>query len=417
MFRKSERINLGYAYDFETGKKKQIKRTISVVGRSQYEAEMLFQLERELLTSTYQSNMVKLDTFGELREYYYEVNNGLKPKTLTTDLYLWSVTKVNFENKPLREITPDFLMSYFRFIEKKYSGTTIHDIYTMLNKFLNFATDEDVILKNPLRRLKRSKYAKRPKVFSNLTFKYLDVINKFFWLAFNEEDKAFSVKMKVMLLLSADCCLREAELFGLKWDRIDLNEGYVEIFENMYRLTKKQSERLALPIVGFTDVKTNSSVRKVPLSAITIRYLSAYRSECKEYLRKYNLANPDGLLFFQRRNIPDRYPNYGRRKENAPIFNVRPAHISQYNTNIRRLCLKYGLTIFTSHKIRKWAFTLRYNSECTEQYCKYILGHSLNKCDATYLLSMYMSAKREHFKWEQLLNNVIKYGVPELKQF
>lgn len=415
MFKKSERINLGYAYDFETGKKKQIKRTVTVTGRTEYEAEVMFQREKELLEYTYRSNIVNIATFGELREYYYEVNNGLKPKSLATDLYLWSVAKINFENKPLKEITPDFLMSYFKFIERKYSGTTLHDIYTMLNKFLNFAADEDVILKNPLKRLKRSKYAKRPTVFDNLTFKYIDVINKFFWLAFNEEDKAFSVKMKVMLLLSADCCLREAELFGLKWDRINLNEGYVEIFENMYRLTKKQSERLALPIVGFTDVKTNSSIRKVPLSAITVKYLRAYKSECAEYLKRYNLANKEGLLFFSRRNIPDRYPNFGRRKENAPIFYVLPAHISQYNTNLRRLCLKYGLKVFTSHKIRKWAFTLRYNSECTEQYCKYILGHSLNKCDATYLLGMYTAAKRQHFKWERILNNVIKYGVPEIK--
>ena len=416
MFEKSERVNLGYVYDFESGKKKQIKKTIKVVGRSECEVEALFQREKELLIYAYRSNTVKIERFGELVRYYYEINNGLKPKTLTTDLYLWNIAKVNFENKKVKDITPDFLMEYFKFVERKYSRTTVHDIYIMLNKFLNFAYDEDFILKNPLKRLKRSKYAKRPVVFQNISFKYFDVINKFFWLAFNEGD-AFSVKLKVMLLLSADGCLREAELFGLKRERINLDEGYIEVFENMYRLTKKQSECLSLPIVGFTDVKTNSSIRKMPLSKITIEYLRRYFAECDAYLKKYNLINPNGFLFFQRRNIPDRYANFGRRKENAPIFPVRPAHISQYNTNIRRLCIKYGLEIFTSHKIRKWAFTLRYNSECTEQYCKYILGHSINKCDATYLLGMYMSAKRQHHKWESILNSVIKCGNPDIRQF
>ncbi len=411
MIELSERVSLGYEFDMETKTKKQIRKTIRVKGRTRKEAESLLQREKELLLNNKERI---IDRFDDLVKYYYEINNNLKPKSLASDIYRLNIVKEIFSGKLIREITSDFLMQYFQYIEKKYSRTTIHDIYIMLNKFFNFAYEEDIILKNPLSKLRRTMYAKRPFIIPNNGFKYFSIINRFYWLAFNSGDKSFSLKLKTMLLLSADGCLREAELFGLKIDRINLDEGYMEIYENMYRLTEKIANELGIPKVGFTDTKINSSIRKVPLSKITIRYLSAYLKECNDYMEEYNLVNPLGLLFFQRRNIPNRLPNFGKRRKNAPPFCVVPAHNSQYNGAIRKICQRYGLEVFTSHKIRKWAFTLRYNSECTEQYCKYILGHNIGKCDATYILGMYSSAKRQHYRWENILNNIITYGKEDV---
>ena len=103
---------------------------------------------------------------------------------------------------------------------------------------------------------------------------------------------------------------------------------------------------------------------------MSLKNIKRYIDECDSYLEKNRLLNSKGLLFYQVRNIPDRTRNHGPRKADAPLHEVKSSQGSLLNQMLRRMCLEYSLPIITAHKIRKWAFTYRFNLECDDKYCK-----------------------------------------------
>lgn len=399
------RASLGYNTDPLTGKSKQIKKVISVEGKNKKDAELKFLLEVEKQKAELKRSST-ITTYRDLVDEYYHINNGLKPKTMATDYRMLKIINPTFASRKISDIQPDLVLDFLRAAENKgYSASMLFNIYKTLNKHMNFAADNDMIEYNPLKKLKRTKYAQQPE--PELSAETFDCVTEFFLKAFNDESGKVTLKHKVMLLLVADGCLRTAELFGIVKSKINFDEKWIDITQNYYHLSKKEAEQLNCNQEGYTTTKTRGSTRRIPLSNITIEYIKRYIEECDSYLEKNSLLNPKGLIFFQVRNLPDRTKNHGQRKADAPFYEVKNSHDSLLNQMLRRMCLEYSLPIFTAHDIRKWAFTYRFNLECDDKYCKYILGHGENRCDSTYLLTMFKLAKKQHVIWENDFNKIV----------
>lgn len=399
------RASLGYQTDPLTGKSKQIKKVLSVEGKNKKDAELKFLLEVEKQKAELKRGSA-IVTYRNLVSEYYRINNALKPRTMATDYQILNIINPTFASRKIADIQPDLVFDFLREAEKKgYSDSMLFNIYKTLNKHMNFAADNDIIEYNPLRKLKKTKYAQQPgPVTSSDTFDY---VTEFFLRAFNDDSGKVTLKHKVMLLLIADGCLRTAELFGIVKNKINFDDKWVDISQNFYHLSKKEAKLIDCDQEGYTTTKTRGSTRRIPLSNITIEYIKRYIEECDSYLEKNRLLNSKGLLFYQVRNIPDRTRNHGPRKADAPLHEVKSSQGSLLNQMLRRMCLEYSLPIITAHEIRKWAFTYRFNLECDDKYCKYILGHGENRCDSTYLLTMFKLAKKQHVIWENDFNKIV----------
>ena len=405
-----KRISLGYKKNVLTGKLEQSRTTISVYANSDKEAEELIQREETRLRKLFSSSdNVKIDTMEELVAYYYKIKDELKPTTISNDFNIWEDLKPYFGPQRLSEVSPVKFLDFLEAKEKEGWGkATIHNAYKSMNKYLNFAVAQEFIEKNPLVRLKFNSCSKQPKPKKVEGLEA--TIEDFYMKVFELKNTPTTVKFKVMLLLCADGCLRRAELLGLTVDKVNLADGYIEVDQNMYQLTRKEAIRVNVDRKGYTTTKTESSTRKLPLSAITVKYLKLYMEQCEEYLQKNRLKNTRKYLFFTTRNIPNRMRN-GKRLEDAPIYDVNASDSSMLNSSLRRLCLRFGYKPFTSHKIRKWSYTERLNLDIQIEYADYVLGHSMGKSDSVYVLSnLYRGAKKQHHKWENYLVSVICKG-------
>ena len=405
-----KRISLGYKKNVLTGKTEQSRTTVNVYANSDKEAEELIQREETRLRKLFSSSdNVKIDTMKELVAYYYKIKDELKPTTISNDFNIWEDLKPYFGPQRLSEVSPVKFLDFLEAKEKEGWGkATIHNAYKSMNKYLNFAVAQEFIEKNPLVRLKFNSCSKQPKPKKVEGLEA--TIEDFYMKVFELKNTPTTVKFKVMLLLCADGCLRRAELLGLTVDKVNLADGYIEVDQNMYQLTRKEAIRVNVDRKGYTTTKTESSTRKLPLSAITVKYLKLYMEQCEEYLQKNRLKNTRKYLFFTTRNIPNRMRN-GKRLEDAPIYDVNASDSSMLNSSLRRLCLRFGYKPFTGHKIRKWSYTERLNLDIQIEYADYVLGHSMGKSDSVYVLSnLYRGAKKQHHKWENYLVSVICKG-------
>lgn len=403
----TKRVSLGYKKNVLTGKTEQSRTTVIVYADNDNEATELIQKEEKRLRNLFcSSDNVKIDTMEELVAYYYKIKDELKPTTINNDFNIWECLKPYFGSQRLSEVSPVKLLDFLEAKEKEGWGkATIHNAYKTMNKYLNFAVTQEFIEKNPLGRLKFNSCSKQPKAKK---IEGLELtIEQFYKKVFELKNTPTNVKFKVMLLLCADGCLRRAELLGLTIDKVNLVDGYIEVEQNMYQLTRKEAIRVNVSRKGYTTTKTESSMRKLPLSAITVKYLNLYMEQCEEYLQKNRLRNTRKYLFFTTRNIPDRMRN-GKRLADAPVYDVNASDSSVFNSSLRRLCLRFGYEPFTGHKIRKWSYTERLNLDIQIEYADYVLGHSMGKNDSVYVLSnLYRGTKKQHYKWENYLVSVI----------
>ena len=411
MVKYTKRVSLGYKKDVLTGKMVQVRTSVTVWAENDDEAVVLIENERERLRKLLLPvDNVTVETMDDLVEYYYKIKDWLKPTTVSNDFNIWESLRHYFGSMKITEINHIKLLNFLEAKENESWGkSSIHNAYKTLNKYMNFAVAQEFIDKNPLGRLKFNSCSKQPKP------KKLDgmesVIENFYRNVFRLKNTPTAVKFKVMLLLSADGCLRKTELMGLTTDKINLTDGYIEVDKNLYQLTRKEAIKVNVDRKGYTTTKTEGSTRKLPLSGITIKYLELYLSNCEAYLEKNRLTNNNKYLFYSTRNIPYRKSN-GKRYNDAPFFDVKASDMSMFNLSLRRYCIVFGYKPFTSHKIRKWSYTERLNLDIQIEYANYVLGHSMGKSDSVYVLSnLYRGAKKQHFKWEKYLNNVLSGGL------
>lgn len=409
----SKRVYVGQQYDYVTGKKKDYRPTIKVLARTQKEADFLIEQERRKLVETFNASG-KLMTLNQLRTEYYTVKNGLKPTTKSTDLQSYEVIEPHFGNVRLIDLTTDAFRLFFESLKARRKSLSYqHNIFKVVNKYLNFAVKQGHINYNPLQRLSDAAYAKAPEVIVDPTL--VDKITDFFQKVFTAQtnDTFQDVKFKAMVLLAADGCLRRGELMALRWSKIRLDEGWMMVDERVYDISKRIAKIIGCETRDFDTPKTKGSVRKLPLSAVTCYWLTEYKRLSDLYLKENRLNNPEDYVLFSHSKLPNRTKYNKKRAANAPYIDVKLISTTSYRDLINSYCKKYKVEHFKTHDIRKVFYTLRINEGCQDKYNDYVLGHSLKASDVPYTLSFFGLAQKNHLIFESALNNIINPAKQE----
>ena len=141
----------------------------------------------------------------------------------------------------LNEINISLIRSYIQTIkeERNLSNTSIYKKIAILKSYFNFLEDEEVITKNPMKKIKFSKKEKPiPKVLTHQEFEWLIKCLKYSPARCRKN----YIRDKLIFHMLYYCGLRRSELLNLDWDDINLDSKVLFI-----RYTKNKSDRI-IPI-------------------------------------------------------------------------------------------------------------------------------------------------------------------------
>jgi integrase len=117
---------------------------------------------------------------------------------------------------PLGKLTSQDIRSCYTTLDKKYSRKTIANLHTMLKEALQYAEDEELILKSPARKIRTPRLERRPfNVFS------LDEVQR---IIRETKDDPFHA-LWVLYLTTG---MRRGEALGLTWERVHSDYVLIE---------------------------------------------------------------------------------------------------------------------------------------------------------------------------------------------
>lgn len=406
MIKQTVRIYAGSRKDPISGKRIPNKKWVTIEAKNKTEFKRKLEDEQRAFREQV-GNIKYLKTMSDIIDWYYKSKKH-SPKTLANDQEYIKVIKANFGRKEPRNITSKEILDFLESLAAtpyNYTLHTLHGYFKTLRKFFNFAIDEGLVTRNPLSSLKTKSFAKQPK--SDKSKPITEPIQKIINLAFNSTARVFDLKFKTMLLLSFDCCLRKAELYGIHWQDIDFEHKTINIHTSAYTLTTKIAESLGIDKEVRKNTKTERSTRTLPLSEVTIKYLKLFQEKTDNYLTKNRLTNSNGYLFFQTRNLPDRLPNKRTRNPDSPLYPVKQAYGDGFNKKLKTICEAFNIPLMSSHKVRIASSTLRDELGIQERCTEYVLGHSEGVLSRAYYVESQRRAKESHPEFEKLLNDII----------
>ena len=154
-------------------------------------------------------------------------------------------------------------------------------------------------------------------------------------------------QMEMLIRLSGTCGLRNAEVSGLKWENVDMVNGkiYVEYAydyaDTEENYVTKQGKIKPKRKLGFVDLKTINSDRRVPVIPDTLAALVILKETQTALLEKNEWKNEDDLVNLQIVNGNPCSPDYIDRrfakflkKNNLPHMRFHDLRHS-YATNLR----------------------------------------------------------------------------------
>lgn len=162
--------------------------------------------------------------------------------------------------------TENIELAINRLLENGISPTTAGHYYTVLNIAYNWAIDRGYVIKNPCNKMKKPKSSK-----SKLQVYDQDQLDKLL-----NAIKDMSIYIPVMLASTTG--MRLGEICGLRWQDIDLENGFIQLKEQL------QEENGKLELV---PLKTTSSKRKIILledTLVALKFLIEKQQKNKDYL-------------------------------------------------------------------------------------------------------------------------------------
>ncbi|MBQ6913112.1 MAG: tyrosine-type recombinase/integrase [Acidaminococcaceae bacterium] len=393
----TKRVSICRVEDSKTGKTKQIKKTTKVYAKSKKEADEKFaefkKKERDRIL-----NIKEQRTLGDVIECFYKENTQYGINTVVKRKWYRKIIEEEFGDKLVYIIEGDDIKQFLRDLrdENGYSEETLRDFRRLLKDYFEYAEINRFINENPMNELKKFEIGKRINLRRNRNaIVPADTKRVVRYILNHKTERGFSLELKVQILLSLDGCLRPTELYALTWNDIDLDEGSMMIEKDITVISKKDAEELNVECITIGDTKTNGSVRKIPLSKRTIELLTEYKQDCEEFLKKKKCTNPEGILFFQRRNIKKGPVSYAY----GSGLRARLRKISKYLLQGKGIC---------PYSLRKLGVTERKNvGEIPPSVSDYIMGHNGNPLDLRYVSDYYPLAKKAMPAWEKVLDGIL----------
>ena len=269
-----------------------------------------------------------------------------------------------FDGMVLQDIAPSDIQKFLVYLRTGYKSKygkplapkTVHHIYATLHLIFGYAEQQEMIAKNPMKRVDAPKKVK----------KQVDALTE-------EEAKTFfsllpglPLDFHCMLLLFATTGIRRSECVGLQWKDID-ERGCALRIERGGAYTSETGIIISTP-------KTANSIRTIPLMSSTLQLLQ----ELKKQTQK---AHPNNIL--QEAFV---FPSA------EDIFSPRdPNAITR---RVKRFMKNNGLPDLSPHDLRHSCATLLLSQGADIKSVQEILGHA----DASTTLNFYVKADLRQMK-------------------
>jgi len=292
------------------------------------------------------------------------VGGGLRPSTISMYGFMLKVMLPKLGDKKITEITGVDIMRYLQYLRDEYkapdgrtlSEKSVKHHFNILRNIMNYAERQDVIQKNPIKKVDPPRLHKRP----------VEALSQ-------EQAKIFfaalpgcKLEYRCMMLLMATTGIRRGECLGLQWQDFDFVENTLHIARSV-TYTKMSGIVVAEP-------KTPCSIRTIPLMEGVKVHLFQLRQQAME-------NHPNMLMqcafIFEGKTSPylPRDPNTATR------------HVRQFMRSI-------GLPGISPHDLRHTCATLLLENGADIKSVQEILGHA----DASTTLNFYVKADLRQMK-------------------
>lgn len=228
----------------------------------------------------------------------------------TRDVYAHFIERIkshSIGSVPVQKLSPLDIERYKIYLNSlSLSQTSIRHELSTLKGSLKWAVDKGLLVKSPAATLTlpdRSKF--KPSVVDAKTMQTLIKIA-------NKKDP----QMEMLIRLAGTCGLRNAEVSGLKWKNVDMDNGklYIE-YAYDYADTEetyvdKKGKIKPKRKLGFVDLKTINSDRRVPIMPDTLAALAVLKEKQEAMLAQHEWKNEDDLVNLQIVNGNPCSPDY-----------------------------------------------------------------------------------------------------------
>lgn len=245
---------------------------------------------------------------------------------------------------------------FLKMIEKGRAKGTVNSTYIVLQSLFDAAIDNDIISRNPCKKIKERKMGRQTDKKEAVTISTQK--------RFLEAATGTLYEREYRFVLQTG--LRVGELIGLRWSDVDLENREIRIVRSIYFNTSEKVWHIGAP-------KSEYGKRRIPLTDEAIRILK----EQKEFDEKLKIPEEwKDQVFLSRKG--------------------KPVYASQYDRCMETICQRAGVKTFRIHVLRHTFATRCIEGKMSPKTLQKILGHH----DVAFTLNTYVTTTADEMKKE-----------------
>ena len=231
-------------------------------------------------------------------------------KNIYESIYRVYIKKCELSDIKVNELCVSDIQKYYNnLIKKGATPHTVVQIHKLINPFIRYLYDNDIIIKDFTRAIQLPKDDEKTKL------EKADRINPFTL----EEQKKFIQIIKgddyeVLYLTALYSGLRRGELLALTWNDINFEKAYIDVNKTMSVVSEVSEEGRGDSKIIVQTPKTKGSVRRVDIPASLVNVLRRYKIKQAETILKSNGKYKSDNLVFANRKGQYLAPSYVTRK-------------------------------------------------------------------------------------------------------
>lgn len=294
-----------------------------------------------------------------MKRYLKSVKPQIKEKTYRLYEYVTRVHLVpTFGKMELSKIKPLHIQDFYNKSLETLSGVTVRHFHNVLNMAFNQAIKWQIVNFNPCDSVERPKIKKR-----QLTVWTAEQLIRFL-------DRIKNTTIYLPVLLAASTGMREAEICGLTWKCVDLDNKIIYV-ENQLQLIGKKLE--------IVDLKTSGSNRNITISdsiVAILKNIHKKQDENKDYFKEnYNrndfvVCKDDGSPY---------NPEYISGNFKRVLYEYKHTIKINDETKKMNLCDELQIPLIRFHDLRHTHATLLLKANTNPKVVAERLGHSTVK--------------------------------------